>query len=148
MKTGLDHLPAGKRRELDLVKAVLMEEFDKALVGATQPWRREGKIQKIILFGSFSRRDWVDEPQNGYQSDWDLLIVVSQSASLRAAAKQPSLMLFIRAQRFMLLAPGRALSSRNRLDRVAGARDDGGARAKRPGSLFWKPGLLANPIRT
>ena len=77
MKTGLDHLPAGKRRELEHVQTVLMEEFDKALVGATQPWRREGKIQKIILFGSFSRRDWVDEPQNGYQSDWDLLIIVS-----------------------------------------------------------------------
>src|SRR5690606_25872708 len=38
---------------------------------------KNGKIQKIILFGSFSRDDWVDEPENGYQSDYDLLIIVS-----------------------------------------------------------------------
>ena len=77
MKTSLDHLPAAKQRELEHIKAVLMREFEAALEGGTQPWRRNGKILKLILFGSFSRTDWVDEPQNGYQSDWDLLIVVS-----------------------------------------------------------------------
>jgi predicted nucleotidyltransferase len=29
------------------------------------------------LFGSFSRNDWVDEPSNGYQSDLDILVIVS-----------------------------------------------------------------------
>lgn len=29
------------------------------------------------MFGSYARDDWVDEPENGYQSDYDLLIVVS-----------------------------------------------------------------------
>jgi len=29
------------------------------------------------LFGSYARSDWVDEPDNGYQSDFDLLIIVS-----------------------------------------------------------------------
>lgn len=77
MKTSLDHLPAGKRRELEHVQAVLIEEFEKALAGGTQPWRRNGKVLKIILFGSFARGDWVDEPHNGCQSDWDLLIIVS-----------------------------------------------------------------------
>jgi predicted nucleotidyltransferase len=40
-------------------------------------WKRNGKILKIILFGSYARSDWVDEPENGYQSDFDLLIIVS-----------------------------------------------------------------------
>ena len=77
MKTSLDHLPAAKQRELEHIKTVLMREFEAAIAGGTQPWRRNGKILKLILFGSFGRTDWVDEPQNGYQSDWDLLIVVS-----------------------------------------------------------------------
>ena len=77
MKPSIDHLPAAKQRELEHIKTVLMREFEAAIAGGTQPWRRNGKILKLILFGSFSRTDWVDEPQNGYQSDWDLLIVVS-----------------------------------------------------------------------
>ncbi|MBW8295317.1 HEPN domain-containing protein, partial [Sphingopyxis sp.] len=31
------------------------------------------------LFGSYARGDWVDEPENGYQSDYDLLIIVSHA---------------------------------------------------------------------
>ncbi|HEY5712612.1 MAG TPA: HEPN domain-containing protein [Allosphingosinicella sp.] len=54
-----------------------MTEFEEVIGRATQPWRRNGKIYKIILFGSYARDDWVDEPDNGYQSDFDLLIVVS-----------------------------------------------------------------------
>jgi predicted nucleotidyltransferase/HEPN domain-containing protein len=54
-----------------------MEEFDKVTTRATQPRLHDGKVYKIILFGSYARDDWVDEPENGYQSDFDLLIVVS-----------------------------------------------------------------------
>ncbi len=71
MKTSLDHLPPAKQRELEHIKSVFMREFEAAIAGGTQPWRRNGKILKLILFGSFSRTDWVDEPQNGYQSDCD-----------------------------------------------------------------------------
>jgi predicted nucleotidyltransferase len=76
MKISLDHLPDDKRAELEHIGTVLRESFAAWSVRGTQPWRRNGKISKIILFGSFARGDWVDEPQNGYQSDWDLLIVV------------------------------------------------------------------------
>ncbi|WP_374660777.1 HEPN domain-containing protein, partial [Phenylobacterium sp.] len=55
----------------------LLAEFEAAVAGGTQPFRRQGRVLKIILFGSYARNDWVDEPQNGYQSDYDLLIVVS-----------------------------------------------------------------------
>jgi predicted nucleotidyltransferase/HEPN domain-containing protein len=77
MRTDLDHLPAAKQRELARAVQILMSEFDEVTARATQPWRRNGKIYKIILFGSYARDDWVDEPENGYQSDFDLLIVVS-----------------------------------------------------------------------
>lgn len=77
MKTSLDHLPAVQQRELEEITATLLREFDVAIAGGTQDWRRNGKVLKIILFGSYARGDFVDEPQNGYQSDFDLMIVVS-----------------------------------------------------------------------
>jgi predicted nucleotidyltransferase/HEPN domain-containing protein len=77
MRTDLDHLPPAKQRELAHVVQILMSEFEEVTARATQPWRRNGRIYKIILFGSYARNDWVDEPENGYQSDFDLLIVVS-----------------------------------------------------------------------
>ena len=54
-----------------------MGEFAEATARANQPWKKNGRILKIILFGSYARDDWVDEPENGYQSDYDLLIIVS-----------------------------------------------------------------------
>lgn len=77
MRTNIDHLPQVQQDELARVVRILMAEFEQATGRATQPWRRNGKIYKIILFGSYARDDWVDEPDNGYQSDFDLLIVVS-----------------------------------------------------------------------
>ena len=77
MRTGIDHLPQVQQDELARVVQILMGEFELAISRATQAWRRNGKIYKIILFGSYARNDWVDEPENGYQSDFDLLVVVS-----------------------------------------------------------------------
>ena len=77
MRKDVDHLPATQRGELERVQGVLMEEFAEAIGKATTPSRRNGKILKIILFGSYARDDWVDEPENGYQSDFDLLVVVN-----------------------------------------------------------------------
>lgn len=77
MRKDIDHLPAVQQRELEKAKATLMSEFDIATSRATQPWKKNGRILKIVLFGSYARNDWVDEPENGYQSDYDVLIVVS-----------------------------------------------------------------------
>lgn len=77
MRKDVDHLPAVQRDELERVQRVLMEEFAEAIGRATTPSRRNGKILKVILFGSYARSDWVDEPANGYQSDFDLLVVVN-----------------------------------------------------------------------
>ncbi len=77
MKSGLEHLPEGKRRELSLVVDVLREEFARAIALRTQPKFRNGKLLKIILFGSYARGDWVEDPVGRYFSDYDLLVVVN-----------------------------------------------------------------------
>ena len=79
MRKDVDHLPAPQRGELERVQRVLMDEFAEAIAKATTPSRKNGRILKIILFGSYARDDWVDEPENGYQSDFDLLVVVNHS---------------------------------------------------------------------
>ena len=79
MRTELDHLPANKQRELERVKQIVFEEFEDAIALATMNWKKKGRIDKIILYGSYSRGGWVDEPHTakGYRSDFDLLIIVS-----------------------------------------------------------------------
>jgi len=77
MKNGIDHLPPVHQGELDRVTQLLMGEFAEATARANQPWKKNGRILKVILFGSYARDDWVDEPENGYQSDFDLLVIVN-----------------------------------------------------------------------
>lgn len=77
MRSDLDHLPPVQQDELERVKQLLMAEFAEVTARGNQPWRKQGRILKMILFGSYARNDWVDEPENGYQSDFDLLIIVS-----------------------------------------------------------------------
>jgi len=79
MRTDLDHLPANKQRELDRVKQIIFEEFEDALALATHQWKKKGRIEKLILYGSYARGGWVDEPHTakGYRSDFDLLIIVN-----------------------------------------------------------------------
>ncbi len=79
MRTDLDHLPANKQRELERVKAIIFEEFEDALALGTMSWKKKGRIDKIILYGSYARGGWVDEPHTakGYRSDFDLLIIVN-----------------------------------------------------------------------
>lgn len=80
MKTTLDHLPERQQQELAHVRATLLTEFEAAIkkgAGGTSNWRKGGQVLKIILFGSYARNDWVDEPDNGYLSDFDLLVIVS-----------------------------------------------------------------------
>ena len=77
MKTRLNHLPAGKRAELAFVTDVLREGFAQAIANRTQPRFKNGRILKIILFGSYARGDWVEDPVGRYFSDYDLLVVVN-----------------------------------------------------------------------
>jgi predicted nucleotidyltransferase/HEPN domain-containing protein len=77
MKTDLDHLPSAKRRDLERVVEILFAEFEDATRLATQQWKKQGRILKVILYGSYARGDWVADPVGGYYSDYDILVVVS-----------------------------------------------------------------------
>jgi predicted nucleotidyltransferase/HEPN domain-containing protein len=79
MRSDLDHLPPSKQRDLQRVLQILFEEFDDAR-GNPIGERKLGRILKVILYGSYARGGWVDEPHTakGYQSDFDLLVIVNQ----------------------------------------------------------------------
>lgn len=77
MRDQLDHLPLQTQRELAHVVRVLFEEFEAATKPGTQKWNKQGRILKLVLYGSFARGDWVSDPVGGYQSDYDILIVVN-----------------------------------------------------------------------
>lgn len=77
MKTSLDHLPLGKRRELEHVLGVIKDEFRKAIANRRAEGLKDGQILKVILYGSYARGDWVEDPVGRYFSDFDLLVVVS-----------------------------------------------------------------------
>lgn len=76
MHTSLDHLPPGKRRELTHVVEVLRNKFAEATSARKAPRLRDGQLLKIVLFGSYARGDWIDDPVGRYFSDFDLLVVV------------------------------------------------------------------------
>jgi len=63
------------------VVQILFEEFEEARALSTQEWKKKGRIVKIILYGSYARGTFVDEPHTakGYQSDYDLLVIVNDS---------------------------------------------------------------------
>nr|WP_315382422.1 HEPN domain-containing protein [uncultured Sphingomonas sp.] len=79
MRTSLDHLPPAKQRELERVVQILFEEFGDAIAIATSDWKKQARILKVILYGSYARGGWIDEPHTakGYQSDFDLLVIVN-----------------------------------------------------------------------
>ena len=62
MKTSLEHLPEHKRALLARTVATIRAEAPEAGI--------------IILFGSHARGDWTHDPETGYRSDYDLLVVV------------------------------------------------------------------------
>jgi len=77
MRDQLDHLPEAKQRELERVVQILFEEFDASTRTGTKPFKKQGRILKLVLYGSYARGDWVDDPVGGYHSDYDILVVVN-----------------------------------------------------------------------
>jgi uncharacterized protein len=69
--------PRASSASLAQVVRILFEEFDAVLARATQQWKRGGRILKVMLYGSYARGGWVDDPVGGYRSDYDILVVVS-----------------------------------------------------------------------
>lgn len=78
MTSDLDHLPEAKRNELAFVVDLIRKGFAFAIARRTMPRLRGGRLLKIILFGSYARGDWVEDPVGRYFSDYDLLVVVDR----------------------------------------------------------------------
>jgi predicted nucleotidyltransferase/HEPN domain-containing protein len=62
MKSSTAHLPEKKQAKLTAMAAKIRAEAPAA--------------DLIVLFGSHARGDWVEDPETGYRSDYDLLVVV------------------------------------------------------------------------
>lgn len=76
MKRPLRKLPLAKRRELDAAVAIIEDGFARAVSTRRADRLKNGRILKIILFGSYARGDWVHDPVGRYFSDFDILVVV------------------------------------------------------------------------
>lgn len=79
MKSDIGHLPQAKQLELEKVVLIIHEEFAGVVERSKSNAKKDGRIYKIILFGSYARGTFVDEPHTskGYRSDFDILVIVS-----------------------------------------------------------------------
>ena len=77
MRKDLDFLPERKQKELHRIVSILFEELEDKLKTSTSPKRKNGRILKVILFGTHARGDWVEDPKGGYFSDFDLLVILN-----------------------------------------------------------------------
>ena len=85
LKTDLAHLPARARRDLAQAVEILREEFAKRTATSNAPQIRDGRILKIILFGSYARGRQVIDPVGRYFSDYDILVIVDHDDLTDAA---------------------------------------------------------------
>lgn len=76
MKKTLDHLPLRKQAELRQVVETVRAAFEEAISTRRAERLKNGRILKIVLYGSYARGDWVHDPVGRYFSDFDLLIIV------------------------------------------------------------------------
>jgi HEPN domain-containing protein/predicted nucleotidyltransferase len=61
----IPHLPAAKQGQLCAVVRITRATAD---------------VERVILYGSHARGDWVDDPVGGYLSDLDILVLVASPA--------------------------------------------------------------------
>jgi HEPN domain-containing protein len=59
------HLPAVKQRQLCAITRIIRATAD---------------VERVVLFGSHARGDWVDDPAGGYISDFDVAVLVGAPA--------------------------------------------------------------------
>ena len=57
----IPHLPAVKQRQLCAITRIIRATAD---------------VERVVLFGSHARGDWVDDPAGGYISDFDVAVLV------------------------------------------------------------------------
>jgi predicted nucleotidyltransferase/HEPN domain-containing protein len=76
----LNHLPDKKRRELARFLEILFREIEQFKSTKLSSKKADGKVLRVILYGSYARGTWVEDRASGYRSDYDLLIVVNSKS--------------------------------------------------------------------
>jgi predicted nucleotidyltransferase/HEPN domain-containing protein len=61
----IPHLPAAKQRQLCTIVGII---------------RDMAEVERVILYGSHARGDWVDDPAGGFFSDFDIAVLVPSPA--------------------------------------------------------------------
>ncbi len=79
MKTSLGHLPENKQTNIKFLMNTIHDEFEQVRGFATSEKKKLSRIGMIILFGSYAKGSYVDDPVNGYVSDYDVLVVLNRS---------------------------------------------------------------------
>jgi uncharacterized protein len=77
IRTDLDHLPEQKQHYVTAIRDLILNDFDQ-LTEFTTGKKRLNKIRHIILFGSYAKGTYVDDPANGYISDYDILVTLNR----------------------------------------------------------------------
>jgi len=82
MRTDLDHLPEAKQEDLRRALEVIFSEFEDANSIANATWKRQARIDKIVLYGGHARGDRASDVPDGYSPTYDLLVVVNHERLL------------------------------------------------------------------
>lgn len=69
----LDHLPESKQNTIAEIRRIILNEVE----GYTEHKSGYGYVVWLVLFGSYARGTYVDNPINGYISDYDILVAVN-----------------------------------------------------------------------
>ena len=80
MRKDYDHLSRQQQRLLERGVTIIREQFAESIKGKAWERQKQGRILKIILYGSMARGKAVRDLGSGYRSDFDLLVVVSHKA--------------------------------------------------------------------
>lgn len=67
------------QKQLERAVETLWAEFAQAIKGKAWERSKQGRILKIVLYGSMARGTQVTDMRSGYRSDFDLLVIVSHA---------------------------------------------------------------------
>jgi predicted nucleotidyltransferase/HEPN domain-containing protein len=77
VRKDIDHLRPMLQRQLERAVDTLRTEFAESIKGKAWERSKQGRILKIVLYGSMARGTQVTDMRSGYRSDFDLLVIVS-----------------------------------------------------------------------
>jgi uncharacterized protein len=72
INTDLSHLSEGKQRTIGEIRRLILNEVEQR----AELKQNECYLVWLVLFGSYARGTYVENPINGYFSDYDILVAV------------------------------------------------------------------------